>query len=336
MRRISSVLLILALVLTLCTACGTTTTANESVAEVTGDLRQVTVALDSYPLADTTFLYMASEQGFFAEEDLDVTFVMPDDPDVPGMVSEGYTYFGLCSQLDVILARSQSKAVKSIGAVLQMPEDLILTKKGNRIYSPSDLIEKTLGYDGTDLQKAMVASMLYGSYRSFMDIDLVNISGMDRGEVLEDGTVDAMIGGSILYDLPKMEEANISPDWLKLENYNIPNYYGEVLIASDALIESEPELVSAFLRACAKGYTAMVNNREEAIRCLIRSRDNENLPFSDSLARTTLYTVLPMMQPEEVTFLDQSDDCWNDVLYWMEKWSLVPAGLTVDELRANF
>ena len=336
MQRLITLISTVAMVLMLCSACGSTDTQESAAvnAEKAEDLIPITVVLDHYPMADTVFMYMAKEQGFFAEAGLDVSFVMPSKLSSTEMIANGFSYFGLCSQLDVVSAREQGLAVKSIGAVLQSPDDLFLTKKGNKIYSPSDLYNKKLGYDGSDLQKAMIASMLYGSYRSFMDVNLTDISGMDLGEILDNDTVDAMLAGSILYDLPMLEEQNKKPDWLKLENYNIPSYYGEVLIASDSLIASEPDLIRAFLDACAKGYDAMNANREEAIRCLIRSQDKENLPISDSLARTTLYTAIPLMKPEEVSFLDQSDDCWNAVLTWMTRWNLISGNLTVDDVRA--
>ena len=335
MRRLITMIITMAMILVLCSACGSTKTQESAApAAQPSDLTPITVVLDHYPMADTAFLYMAKEQGFFAEAGLDVSFVMPSQLSSAEMIANGFAYFGLCSQLDVVTAREQGLAVKSIGAVLQSPADLFLTKKGNKIYSPSDLYDKKLGYDGSELQKAMIACMLYGSYRSFMDVNLTDISGMDLGEILDNDTVDAMLAGSILYDLPLLEEQNKKPDWLKLENYNIPSYYGEVLIASDSLIASEPDLIRTFLDACAKGYDAMNANREEAIRCLIRSQDKENLPISDSLARTTLYTAIPMMKPEEVSFLDQSDDCWNTVLTWMTRWNLISGNLTVDDVRA--
>lgn len=336
MRRLFTTIIAVAMILVLCSACGSVET-QESVAapaQQPADLTSITVVLDHYPMADTAFLYMAKEQGFFAEAGLDVSFVMPSELTSAEMIANGFAYFGLCSQLDVVSAREQGLAVKSIGAVLQSPDDLFLTKKGNKIYSPSDLYDKKLGYDGSELKKTMIACMLYGSYRSFMDVNLTDISGKDLGEILDDDTVDAMLAGSILYDLPLLEEQNRKPDWLKLENYNVPSYYGEVLIASDSLIASEPDLIRSFLDACARGYDAMNANREEAIRCLIRSQDKENLPISDSLARTTLYTVIPLMKPEEVSFLDQTDDCWNAVLTWMARWNLISGNLTVDDVRA--
>lgn len=336
MQRLITLISTVAMVLMLCSACGSTDTQESAAvnAEKAEDLIPITVVLDHYPMADTVFMYMAKEQGFFAEAGLDVSFVMPSKLSSTEMIANGFSYFGLCSQLDVVSAREQGLAVKSIGAVLQSPDDLFLTKKGNKIYSPSDLYDKKLGYDGSDLQKAMIASMLYGSYRSFMDVNLTDISDMDLGEIMDNDTVDAMLAGSILYDLPLLEEQNKKPDWLKLENYNIPSYYGEVLIASDDLIASEPDLIRSFLDACARGYEFMNANREEAIRCLIRSQDKDNLPISDSLARTTLYTVIPMMKPEEVSFLDQSDYCWNTVLTWMTRWNLISGNLTVDDVRA--
>ena len=336
MRRIIAMIITVAMILVLCSACGSVESQDSAAvpAEQPADLTPITVVLDHYPMADTAFLYMAKEQGFFADAGLDVSFVMPSELSSAEMIANGFAYFGLCSQLDVVSAREQGLAIKSIGAVLQSPDDLFLTKKGNKIYSPSDLYDKKLGYDGSELQKAMIACMLYGSYRSFMDVNLTDISGMDLGEILDNDTVDAMLAGSILYDLPLLEEQNKKPDWLKLENYNIPSYYGEVLIASDSLIGSEPDLIRAFLDACAKGYDALNANREEAIRCLIRSQDKEHLPISDSLARTTLYTAIPLMKPEEVSFLDQSDDCWNAVLTWMTRWNLISGNLTVDDVRA--
>lgn len=335
MKRIITLILCMVMILALCCACGTKDEPSSAASESsTEELRKITVALDSYPKADTVFLYMAQEQGFFAEEGLYVDFVMPSELSPAEMVSQGYSYFGMCSQPDVISARCAGHSIKSIGTVLQSPQDLFLTKKGNKIYSPSDLYDKKFGYDGSELQKAMIACMLYGSYRSFMDIDLVDISGMDLGEILESGTVDAMAAGSILYDLPLLEEKNLEPDWLKLENYNIPSYYGEVLVASDALIESEPDLIRAFLRACSKGYEAMKSDKEEAIRCLVRSQDKENLPVSDSLARTTLYTVIPMMKPDEVSFLEQSPERWDKLVQWMSEWKLIPADTVSQDMFA--
>lgn len=41
-----------------------------------------------------------------------------------------------------------------------------------------------------------------------------------------------------------------------------------------------------------------------------------------------------MMKPEEVSFLDQSDYCWNTVLTWMTRWNLISGNLTVDDVRA--
>ena len=248
MRRLIAMIITVAMILVLCSACGSVESQDSAAvpAEQPADLTPITVVLDHYPMADTAFLYMAKEQGFFADAGLDVSFVMPSELSSAEMIANGFAYFGLCSQLDVVSAREQGLAIKSIGAVLQSPDDLFLTKKGNKIYSPSDLYDKKLGYDGSELQKAMIACMLYGSYRSFMDVNLTDISDMDLGEIMDNDTVDAMLAGSILYDLPLLEEQNKKPDWLKLENYNIPSYYGEVLIASDNLIASEPDLIRSF------------------------------------------------------------------------------------------
>ena len=58
------------MIIVLCSACGSVETPESASvhADPAADLTPITVVLDHYPMADTTFLYMAKEQGFFAEE----------------------------------------------------------------------------------------------------------------------------------------------------------------------------------------------------------------------------------------------------------------------------
>jgi len=341
MKRTLAILLAIAalsLCLPGCTSKNTgdlSSSSDGTQAEASDGLTHITVVLDDYPIADSTFLYMASDLGYYAEENLEVKIITP----LEGMTSEQMVAtriadFGICSQLDVISGRQNGLAMKSIGAIVQSPLQILQMIKGNKIYSPSDLYNKKFGYDGTDLQKAMIATVLYGSRRSFMDIDLVDITGQES-TALTDGLVDITIGGSLIYDLPVAEENNIDIDWLKVESYSVPSYYEKVFIASDDTISNDPELVSSFLKASARGYTAMCDQREEAIRTLIKYQDAENKPISQTLARTTIYTIIPLMQPAETAFLQQDDLRWQEVIDWMTEWQLIQSDLTLDDVRAN-
>ena len=108
------------------------------------------------------FLYEAQEKGYFAEEGLDVDIQSPAGVnDAMSMVAAGKADIGLYYQQDVIQARAeQDVPIKSIGAVVQGPLNIILSLKDKSITKPQDLEGKTIGYAGTELSEALVRSIM--------------------------------------------------------------------------------------------------------------------------------------------------------------------------------
>ena len=120
----------------LLTGCGAQGAANSN-AEAGGDggakdnLHHLTVVLDWYPNALHAFLYEAQEKGYFAEQGLDVDIQSPAGVnDAMSMVAAGKADIGLYYQQDVIQARAeQNVPIKSIGAVVQGPLNIVLSLK---------------------------------------------------------------------------------------------------------------------------------------------------------------------------------------------------------------
>ena len=123
------------------------------------DLREVNVVLDWYPNAIHTFLYTAIERGYFAEEGLDVKIHFPaNDNDALALVAAGKAEIGMYYQQDVIQAvANQGTGIKSIGAIVQSPLNVILSLKDKNITKPEDLVGKTIGYGGTCSKAASIA-----------------------------------------------------------------------------------------------------------------------------------------------------------------------------------
>lgn len=102
------------------------------------DLRELDVVLDWYPNALHAFLYVAMEKGYYAEEGLKVNIRFPSNAnDAISLVAAGKADIGLYYQQDVIQARAnQAVPVKSIGAVVQGPLNIVLSLKEKNIASP--------------------------------------------------------------------------------------------------------------------------------------------------------------------------------------------------------
>lgn len=136
----------------LLTGCGAQNAAQSDAANSgSDDLQHLTVVLDWYPNALHAFLYEAQEKGYFAEEGLDVDIQSPAGRKRchEAWVAAGKADIGLYYQQDVIQARAeQDVPIKSIGAVVQGPLNIILSLKDKNITSPKDLEGKTIRLRG--------------------------------------------------------------------------------------------------------------------------------------------------------------------------------------------
>ena len=323
MKRIFSMILICCLLLT--GAC----LADES-------LRELDVVLDWYPNALHAFMYVAIEKGYYAEEGLQVNIRFPSNAnDAISLVAAGRADVGLYYQQDVIQARAnQAVPVKSIAAVVQAPLNIVLSLAEKNITSPSDLVGKTIGYAGTELSEALIRSIMEAAGADYSDVTMIDV-GFDLMSSMTTGNVDATIGCLVNHEVPQMEEEGFSVNWFDLDDYGVPTYYEGVFLANDKMIEAEPEVFAAFLRASAKGFADMKADPEEALSILLANQSAENFPLSETVERKSMEVLLPLMETDDAAFLSQSDACWQENIDWMRAQGLIDGEISVDEVRVN-
>ena len=88
-----------------------------------GELTKVSIALDCFPWANHSGLYVAQDKGYFAEEGLDVNIYVPGDPStVLQTVAAGRDDFGISYQPELLIARDKGVGVVSIMAMVQHPQ----------------------------------------------------------------------------------------------------------------------------------------------------------------------------------------------------------------------
>ena len=212
------------------------------------DLREVNVVLDWYPNAIHTFLYTAIERGYYEEEGLNVQIRFPSNAnDALSMVAAGKAEIGMYYQQDLIQAVANQKApIRSIGAIVQSPLNIILSLKEKNITSPKDMVGKTIGYGGTVLSESLVKCMMESVGADASDVKMVDV-GFDLMSSMTTGNVDATIGCLVNHEVPQMEEEGFELNYFPVSGYGIPNYYEEVFLTSNKLLEEEPDVVAGFL-----------------------------------------------------------------------------------------
>ena len=336
MKRIFTLFLSALLCLSLLAGCGGGKDAAGSADAASGELRELDVVLDWYPNALHAFLYEAIDKGYYAEEGLKVNIRFPSNTnDALSLVAAGKADIGLYYQHDVIQARAeQGVPVKSIGAVVQGPLNIILSLKEKNITSPADLVGKTVGYAGTELSEALIRSIMANVGADYSDVTMIDV-GFDLMSSMTTGNVDATIGCLVNHEVPQMEEEGFEVNWFSLDDYGVPTNYEGVFVANDDAIENDSETLKAFLRASAKGFADMKADPEEALRILLENQNEENFPLSATVEAKSMDTLLPLMETMTAKFLSQSDECWQENIDWMLEQGLISSAPALDDVRVN-
>ncbi len=337
MKKLIALLLSAALCLSLLAGCGSKTANNDAPdAGNSGELREMDVVLDWYPNALHAFLYVAIDKGYFADEGLKVNIRFPSNAnDALSLMAAGKAEVGLYYQHDVILARAnQDVPVRSIGAVVQGPLNIVLSLKEKNITSPADLVGKTIGYAGTELSEALIRSIMDYVGADYSDVTMVDV-GFDLMSSMTTGNVDATIGCLVNHEVPQMEEEGFEVNWFMLDQYGVPTNYEGVFVTNDDMLENDSAALEGFLRACAKGFADMQADPEEALRILLDNQNEENFPLSETVERQSMETLLPLMETADARFLSQTEECWQKNIDWLYDSGLIQTRVEPAQVMAE-
>ena len=337
-KRVFAAFAACAMLLTGCSASQSADSSTTDTAQTQsdGELHELTVVLDWYPNALHAFLYQAEQAGYFAEEGLTVNIQPPAGVnDAMSMVAAGQADIGLYYQQDVIQARvEQGVPVKSIGAVVQGPLNIILSLKEKNITEPADLVGKTVGYAGTELSEALVRSIMEYSGADPSSVELIDV-GFDLMSSMVTGNVDATIGCLVNHEVPQMEKEGFEVNYFFPDDFGVPQYYEGIFLASDTMIAEEPDVLAGFLRACEKGFADFQSDTDAVLQVLLDNQDESNFPLDPDVEKQSCETLLPLMETADAPFLSQTEECWQENIDWMYDQGLISKKPDVSEVMAT-
>ena len=327
MKKMICLLLIPVLCVCLLAGCGEK--------QETPAAREMNVVLDWYPNALHAFLYTAIERGYYAEEGLDVKIRFPaNDNDAIALVAAGKAEIGLFYEHDTIQAvANQNVKIKSIGAVVQSPLNVILSLKDKNITSPKDLAGKKVGYAGTALSEALVRTMMASCGEDPDNVELINV-GFELMSSMTTDNVDATIGCLVNHEVPQLQEEGFDVNYFLVNEYGIPNYYEAVFLANNDMIDKEPEVLAGFLRASAKGFEDFRKDPDACLEILLKNQNEENFPLSPTVEKQSCETLLPLMETGDAPFLSQSEENWQENIDWMLANGLIDHEIPVTDVMA--
>ena len=287
-------------------------------------LEEFDVVLDWYPNAVHAFLYEAIEKGYYEEEGLHVNIRFPasvsDGISLPAAGKADLGIFYL--QNTIMAAANEDIPVRSVGAILQSPLNIVLSLKEKNITSPADLVGKTIGYSGSTETEAVLNSNMNFVGAKAGDLKLVDV-GFDLMSAMTTGNVDATIGCMVNHEVPQMEEEGFEVNYYFPTDYGVPEYYELVFLAGDKQLKENPEKIEKFLRATKRGFEDMKANPEEALEILLANQNEENFPLSPSVEKKSLEIVLSIMETEDAPFLSQTEEVWQKNIDWLYEQGVI-------------
>jgi putative hydroxymethylpyrimidine transport system substrate-binding protein len=298
----------------------------------TGEITDVSIALDWYPWSNHTGIYMAEANGYFEDEGLNVDIYVPSDPATGlQLVAAGQDDFTISYQADVLIARGAGLPVVSVAALVQHPLNSIMTLESSGITRPSELVGKTVGIAGVPSDEALLGSMLEADGASLDDVELVTV-GFDLMPALLGGQVDAVIGAYWVHESILAEQQGQPVNVMRIEEWGVPDYYELLLVTSEEMIAEQPEVVAGFVAALTRGYAAAEASPEAAISELIKAN-----PETDEALETEGIALLKPLWTDngDVPFGTQTEERWTSYAAWLRDEGILTEDVDATEAFTN-
>jgi ABC-type nitrate/sulfonate/bicarbonate transport system substrate-binding protein len=318
-----AVVTLLVLVTVLAAACGSAAPKG---------LTPVKLMLDWVPNTNHTGIYVAKDKMYFQEAGLDVQIVEPGEVYPEAAVAGGAADFGISFQESVTLARAEQAPIVSVAAVLQHNTSGFASLSSLNVAGPADFAGLRYGAWGSPSEIPTLKALMQGSGADFDKLKMVTTGFSDSLALLYTKQAD-LVWIYYGWEGIQAKEQGIDLDMVWMKDYLncVPDFYTPVVITSESIIISKPDLVKSILQALSRGYTFSVEHPDEAADILIKSvPELDNKLVHDSQKWLSDYYIA-----EAPRWGEQKDRIWQDYTDWLVKNGVLTTSIAVKDAFTN-
>lgn len=216
--------------------------------------------------------YAAIEQGYYAEEGLDVEIkerVL--DKDFVKQVVSGEAEYGV-GDSGLLSSYAKGEPIRVLAVIFQHNPLVYFSRQDSGITSPQALAGKRVMSDTVSANQAPLAAMLADTGVSTKDYILTPQT--NDYNLLVEGKVD-VISGYLTNQPFFFKEKGVNINVINPINYGI-NFYGDILYTSTKEIQAHPGRAEKFRRASLKGWQYALDHPEALIQ-LIKNKYHSKL-----------------------------------------------------------
>jgi NitT/TauT family transport system substrate-binding protein len=222
------------------------------------ELREVTLLLGYRPDVQFAPFYVAQQEGFYADAGLEVTIEHRQAPDVQRLVASGEAEFGVADATDVMVARTAGIPIRYASTLYQRFPVAIIGDASDVPSDPAGLAGRTIGTPGPfgSSWHALLALLDAGGLTED-DITVREYPQFNQVDGLANGDVELITGFRNNEPL-RLEARGMTPALLTIDE--VAPLPGPGVIVGDGLLESDPDLVRAFVQATAAAQGAVIDD----------------------------------------------------------------------------
>lgn len=293
-----------------------------SQAAQTVPLTPITVQLQWIHQAQFAGLYAADQNGYYAEEGLQVTFV-PGGPGVDGFspLLDGSAQFGTATADQILVARAEGRPLQALAVIYRRSPAVFMALKTTGITRPQDFVGKTIRTPAP-LAPTLHAMMsrLGVSQDQYTEVD-------PPSEVEEFASGRVPVWGAYLNALTlSVQNAGYEINIIYPDDYGV-HFYSDTLIATDDFIAKNPNLVRRFLRASLKGWTFAVENPDKIGPMVLNYVPDTDL----ELENAKMIASIPLVNTGEDFIGWMKPAVWADMALTLREQGVITNPLDVEQ-----
>jgi putative hydroxymethylpyrimidine transport system substrate-binding protein len=248
--------------------------------------QKLTVILDWFINPDHAPLIIAKQQGFFAEQGLEVDLIGPADPSDPAKwVAADKADIALSYQPELMEQIDQGLPLIRIGTLIDKPLNCVVALESSHIKTPADLKGKRIGTSNSGLSNLFIKVMLQKQGLKPGDVELMNVQ-YNLTQALLSHQVDAVAGIQRNVEVPELEAHNQKLTVFFPEAYGIPNYSELIFITNKA--HAHDNRFPRFLAAIKKAVRYLDEHPKETWTQFAKQYPEANNPVNQAAWFTTM------------------------------------------------
>lgn len=285
---------------------------------------EVTFLLDWIPNTNHTGIYVALENGFYKDVDIDINIISPSEESTTGLVASGKADFGISFQDTMARMLNENKdfPIMAIATIIQHNTSGILSLKEKGIDRFKNLEGKIYATGGNELELATIRQVIKNDGGDFNKVNLYYSNITDAISAIRTN-VDA-VWVFEAWDATMAKYSGIDCNFIKfIDSESALDFYTPVIISNKKFLENNKDFCKNFLEATKKGYEYAIENPEKAAKILNKYVPEYEL---DMLIESQRYLANEYKsEVERWGYIDR--DRWNNFYDWAYNKNIIEKDL---------